>query len=300
MLQFKSLVTNKTGIEPDQQRLIYAGKQFEDEKHLSDYGLQEKHTVYLVSRLPGGSHDSELRPFPAGVACYNENCSICYNSPSLKMPCGHFSCPTCVVEYSWNEANTGTKTEIKCSEDETEWKLSIIQQYGCVSDNEMDALRNKLSENFIKRNPDIRECPGCGCYCEQMDKTKGRVYCQQCAKENKTATYCFYCSKPWNNPSSAIKCGNSNCDTGVTLNIVRTAPRKKIIGVSCPSIRLCPKCGSKIEHKEFCKHMTCKSCGTEFCFICLRTKQCGMWQCGGYNTKCTAAPIQTSIPKLSI
>ena len=278
--------------------MIYAGKQFEDDKTLSYYGLQARHTVYLVLRLPGGSHDSELRPFPAGIPPLDETCSLCYNSPSLKMPCGHLYCPTCVVEYSWNEANSGVKTEIKCPQNETEWKLPIIQQYGSISDNEMDALKNKLSENFINSNPDIRDCPGCGCYCEQKDNTKSRVYCRVCAQQNKIAEYCFYCSKPWINQASMTECGNPNCDPQeAILNIIRTAPYKDVIGVKCPSIRLCPKCGSKIEHEKDCKHMTCPTCFTDFCFICLRTKECGAWQCGSYKDKCAVAGIQTVIPK---
>jgi len=47
-----------------------------------------------------------------------------------------------------------------------EWKLSTIQHYGSMSDNEIDVLRNKLSENFIDRDPEIRDCPGCGCFCQ--------------------------------------------------------------------------------------------------------------------------------------
>ena len=277
--------------------MIYAGKQFEDDKKLSTYGLEAKNTVYLVLRLPGGSHNSELRPFPTGVPSFNENCSVCFNPPSLKMTCGHFYCPTCVVEYSWNEANSGTKTEIKCSQNEGEWKFSIIKQYGSISDNEMNALKNKLSENFINSNPDIRNCPGCGCYCERKDKAKSRVYCRVCAREKKEAEYCFHCSKPWKNNASTTECGNADCDTQAVLDIVRTAPYKEIIGVSCPSIRLCPKCGSKIEHKRYCKHMTCPTCSTKFCFICLRTQQCGVWQCGEYYNKCAVAKIQNVIPK---
>ena len=301
MLQFKTLVHKKTEVPPNQQRLIYAGKQFEDDQTLADYGVQPKHTVYLVLCLPDGSHGSRSRPFPAGVPCFNEPCSICYDSPSLKMPCGHFYCPSCIVQHSWNEVKSGgSKTEIKCFKDNKEWSLSIIQRYGSISDSEIDALAKKLSENFIKKNSNIviRDCPGCQCYCEQMDKNKNKVYCRQCAKEKKVAEYCFHCSRPWMNPNSTTDCGNSNCGTGNILYLIHTAPYKEVIGVRCPSIRLCPKCGCKIEHERDCKHMKCPTCFTEFCFICLRTKQGGQWQCGKYRDKCAVAQIQTVIPKL--
>lgn len=245
-----------------------------------------------------------------------QDCWICLcevDDENTTLPCSHVACNACLV-HQGNVRLKGdsNKYELFCVSTKTNNKKPCYKtipwstMLGALKkDDDRKSYEEKINFAYLKTQGLPRTCPKCKSLgLATKDVSRSRVTCRACEIIDKiTVEFCVNCEKEWKNKDSQTNCGNNGCSDWVKGAMAALAhiPKKtigevqKVPGRVCPRPECCKKFGPTLmEHMQSCKHMTCKSCQKQFCYVCLEVKGSdGTWPCGSSSAKCDVAELQT-------
>lgn len=296
--------------------LLSKGRRLQpNDSKLKDFEVYQNEEIVLVYRVEGGTDEPNTGSLLRQLSRTRSSCCLGLDFDDTV---DRFCMPSCQCVISvdgWKshaipEIQKGCY-KIKCpgpcdKEYDAYVVLHIIKSE--LSEDILHQLVERINANYIQQPMnDIRQCGMCKAYCTRdfslpWPGDRNRVRCVACSRKvGREVDFCWQCGHGWKG-GGRVSCGNDECERTIAekLHILATCPTKSVSylsGSNCPSIRACPNCGTFVNHKDKCKHMTCPICQLEFCFVCLKCKgEDGKWQCGSFNSECTTAARQISIP----
>ncbi|XP_008281583.1 uncharacterized protein LOC103358402 [Stegastes partitus] len=231
------------------------------------------------------------------------------DSLRAEMSCGHAVTPESLTLWCRSQLDGGENT-FRCPalvegtrQCNKVWSYQEVRRLADLSVEEMQHFEGSMASMAAARYCEFQTCPQCKTNVERKDLSNLCVKCIICtADQGKTYHFCWQCHRPWKGSARrSDRCDNDGC-INRDLQLMQTCKSIDLPAVadvtSCPSIRLCPTCGMKVEHsQQYCKNVRCPRCHVEFCFVCLKLKR----ECSKTSTPfriCPSgvAPRQTAIP----
>ena len=145
---------------------------------------------------------------------------------SVRMPCGHDICPSCLMNYARSEVDGSQRNSITCIECRNEWSMKDLKLCGGALEEELKYLVKRMSENYLLY---LWSCPGCGVSGKRQRADVASVHCPNCtSQKKKNAWYCFYCKEHWIGSHTNATCGNVKCSQELDISRSLKVTEKKL------------------------------------------------------------------------
>ncbi|XP_060066313.1 uncharacterized protein LOC132546604 [Ylistrum balloti] len=230
----------------------------EDWLYVRDLDLQLNHME--------SERDERLRssPYPRGSLLPTTECEVCFDKTNVRkrLCCDIPICETCMENYVEEKVKNGA-VSIQC----------IGQCESLVHRNEILSLLSvEMKEKYYKflvdanQDPMVKTCPQCSTI-YNMTKEEQRA-AKKRAKSLRTNVTCLKCDLVWCFPCHAPEHQGITCKEYLKGDkLLKSWAKIKTRGQDL-NAQKCPRCKVFIQRNGGCDHMTCKQCGTSFCYRC--------------------------------
>lgn len=290
---FLKILHNTTELSPNYTSFSLNGIILPLDIPISEFKITEFDIIYQQKSTLEKNKSLKTENLTKENDIFGYTCSN--NEYFYRMPCSHIVSPDGLFDYMTIFLTSSKKLDICCPAIKTDskpclekWDYKLCKEICMFSKKEKIDLENKFGQNYLDINIKFRSCPKCNSFLEKTKIFKKKIECPNCLHK-----FCWICQNEWTNETVQTSC-EKDCGQELELYKYLVFCKRKKIGTvdSVPMIRSCPNCNDLIEHISACKHVVCKRCTYNFCFVCLKGQIKGFWQCGGYSDPCKVAKFQ--------
>ena len=214
-------------------------------------GLGDRH-----SDVPSGTTGHYRAGSGECIVCLTDSAQV-FARPC----CSKYVCKDCLRQIVRLSVTEGI-VHIKCPSQECDKALTDKEIVGLIGqDRNLLGKYDRFRLDYVK-DGNKKTCPRCCLITEyklprklRLKENDVKVKCTSCELD-----WCFKCHAPWHE--------------GLSCKAFRTGDKqfhhwtKERKSDSIPNCQKCPLCRVFIERSTGCNHMTCRRCGTEFCYLC--------------------------------
>jgi hypothetical protein len=237
----------------------------------------DEEEVRKVRRAIMAMDDMAVQAATQPDASLEELCPVCFCNLSdpIKLPCGHSYCLMCLQHLLRSHCQPGSNFSLVKCVAEIDTGADATSKSPCDANVLNATIRELLTPaeetalfeaSFLShvhaRSKQFRYCPTPDCrviyrHCEDDDSDDGRVLqCPACL-----ARICARCHVEFH---EGLTCPEY---IDAASGGLRALQRWK----EANGVKACPTCKADLEKNGGCNHITCASCGTHMCWVCMMT-----------------------------